>query len=183
MLQSEDWQKRGEALTRIREEECGSNEEIRNALLLLLSENLREGHEREANILAGAPLEPREGYGEYTLNLITVVAGLEIKGAGPLLLDAIQTGGRVPEALASILAKDTEESREVWALLNHRFSSNDPFNRSRRTGYVLVLARYVGREEQIDPERKARLTQMVLMLWQMISMQFNLLGLRHRGIF
>jgi len=162
MLKSEDWQKRDDAITRIRKEECGSNEEIRNTLLSLLSENLREGHEREANILAGASLEPREGYGEYTLNLISLVADLEIKGAGPLLLDAIQTGGRLPEALASILAKDTEESGEVWELLNHRFYSNASFDRSRRTGYVLVLAKYVGREEQIEPERKARLTQMVL---------------------
>jgi len=167
MLRSEDWNERDKAITRIRKEGCGNDAEIRRTLLSVFSENLQELRESEAAVLAGAPPVPREDYAQYSINLALLVADLEIKGdgikgAGPLLLDAVQTGGTIPEALASILAKDTEESGEVWELLNHRFYSNASFDRSRRTGYVLVLAKYVGREEQIEPERKARLTQMVL---------------------
>ncbi|MFB3904470.1 MAG: hypothetical protein ACE15E_13545 [Acidobacteriota bacterium] len=155
MLKSEDWQKRVEAITRIRKEDCASDDEIRNAVLSVFSENLQKMRGSEAAILAGAPLAvPQEDYAQYSLNLTSLIVDLEIEGAGPLLLDAVQRGGRVPEALASILAKDTEKSREVWELLNHRFYSNASFNRSRRTGYVLVLAKYAGRQEQMRYSRK-----------------------------
>ncbi|HXK58597.1 MAG TPA: hypothetical protein PLP42_01765 [Acidobacteriota bacterium] len=162
LLRGDQW---AEAVDIVRKhpQEYSPNQGVRDALLFALSRQTDRLKLCAEQYASGHPCPPPENKseGEYFLDLLQTVIEWKISGSGPALLDALY--GNAPEdAVAAILSQDTEEARTVFELIQRRYYSDHPFDRSNRVAYLRTVAKFLDKKPLRDPSRQSTVVGMVL---------------------
>ncbi len=161
LLKSEYWRDRDKALGVILEniEEYENSPSFKPTILKLL---IDEQNRYKDLIKNNYTPPPEEGEGEYYISLAALVINYNFVDSIEILLDSIDLGGTVPDAVVNILIQEDEENMKSFDVIKKRYMSDDIFYKGKRGSFLIVMNKYLNQKTKVPVKKKRIIKEMVL---------------------
>lgn len=160
LLDSDPWQKRDTAVSIVSQQldvfKCDSA--LRQSISRLFSYETNELR----NPAGESQTHESEGYGEHLLDLLALTIKLQMPETIPDLLDWAHNSSTVSIAVMESVKRGEYRADEIFLIIKHRFSIEEPFYQRRRGSYLRLACSFMDSTGYASPLGRSITKEMVL---------------------